>query len=91
MDIAKQVFQLHMADLRTLLMHGAGAGIARRQHLGLIGRLLESSPYTVMVGTMANKLAQTARAMAQECKRPSIPWLSGCRARARPSPHRLST
>ena len=46
--------------LRTLLMHGARAIIARKSHrCPWIRGLLERRPYSVVVAAIANKLART--------------------------------
>jgi transposase len=49
--------------VRTLLMHGARAVIARSQRSGWIERLLLRRPYSVVVAALANKLARTAWAV----------------------------
>ena len=54
--------------VRTLLMHGARAIIARRQHCGWIERLLQRRPYGVVVAALANKLARTAWAVLTKGK-----------------------
>jgi hypothetical protein len=51
------------AYLRTLLMHGARAIIARRTHSAWIKSLLDRRPYCVVVAALANKLARTAWAV----------------------------
>lgn len=45
--------------LRTLLMHGARAIIARSKHSPWIEELLKRRPYSVAVAALANKLART--------------------------------
>lgn len=45
--------------LRTLLMHGARAILARSQHSPWIQQLLIRRPYSVAVAALANKLART--------------------------------
>lgn len=45
--------------LRTLLMHGARAVLARTQHSPWIQQLLLRRPYSVAVAALANKLART--------------------------------
>jgi transposase len=54
--------------VRTMLMHGARAVIARRQHTGWIERLLQRRPYSVVVAALANKLARTAWAVLAKGK-----------------------
>jgi len=49
--------------VRTMLMHGARAVIARSQRSGWIERLLQRRPYSVVVAALANKLARTAWAV----------------------------
>ena len=49
--------------VRTLLMHGARAVIARSQRSGWIDRLLLRRPYSVVVAALANKLARTVWAV----------------------------
>ncbi len=49
--------------VRTMLMHGARAVIARSQRSGWIERLLLRRPYSVVVAALANKLARTAWAV----------------------------
>lgn len=49
--------------VRTLLMHGARAIIARTQRTGWITALLARRPYSVVVAALANKLARTAWAV----------------------------
>lgn len=51
------------AYVRTLLMHGARAIIARSQRTGWINALLARRPYSVVVAALANKLARTAWAV----------------------------
>ena len=51
------------AYLRTLLMHGARAIIARRTHSAWVKSLLDRRPYSVVVAALANKLARTAWAV----------------------------
>lgn len=48
------------AYVRTLLMHGARAIIARSHRTAWITALLARRPYSVVVGALANKLARTA-------------------------------
>ena len=48
------------AYVRTLLMHGARAIIARSKHTIWITGLLARRPYSVVVAALANKLARTA-------------------------------
>lgn len=45
--------------LRTLLMHGARAILARSQHSPWIQQLLIRRPYSVAVAALANELART--------------------------------
>ncbi|WP_426078370.1 IS110 family transposase [Janthinobacterium sp. PSPC3-1] len=45
--------------MRTLLMHGARAIIARSKHSPWIEELLKRRPYSVAVAALANKLART--------------------------------
>jgi transposase len=54
--------------VRTLLMHGARAMIARRQHSGWIERLLQRRPYSVVVAALPNQLARTAWAVLTKGK-----------------------
>jgi transposase len=49
--------------VRTLLMHGARAIIARCSHSAWINALLQRRPYCVVVAAVANKLARTAWAV----------------------------
>lgn len=49
--------------VRTLLMHGARAVIARRAPTSWIAKLLARRPYNVVVAALANKLARTAWAV----------------------------
>ena len=49
--------------VRTMLMHGARAVIARSNRSGWIDRLLQRRPYSVVVAALANKLARTAWAV----------------------------
>lgn len=49
--------------VRTLLMHGARAIIARTQRTAWITALLARRPYSVVVAALANKLARTAWAV----------------------------
>ena len=49
--------------VRTMLMHGARAVIARSQRSGWIERLLLRRPYSVVVAALANKLARTVWAV----------------------------
>ena len=54
--------------VRTLLMHGARAVIARSKRSGWIERLLQRRPYNVVVAALANKLARTAWAVLAKGK-----------------------
>jgi transposase len=56
------------AYVRTLLMHGARAVIARSQRTSWINALLQRRPYTVVVAALANKLARTAWAVLTKGK-----------------------
>lgn len=56
------------ADVRTLLMHGARAIIARSQRTEWIGALLARRPYSVVVAALANKLARIAWAVLTKGK-----------------------
>ena len=56
------------AYVRTMLMHGARAVIARSRHGGWIERLLQRRPYNVVVAALANKLARTAWAVLAKGK-----------------------
>jgi transposase len=58
--------------VRTLLMHGARAVIARGQRSGWIQRLLLRRPYSVLVAALANKLARTAWAVLVKGKASSL-------------------
>jgi len=49
--------------VRTMLMHGARAVIARSERSTWVERLLERRPYSVVVAALANKLARTAWAL----------------------------
>lgn len=49
--------------LRTMLMHGARAVIARATHSSWLTKLLARRPYNVAVAAVANKLARTAWAV----------------------------
>lgn len=49
--------------LRTMLMHGARAVVARATHSSWLVKLLERRPYNVAVAAVANKLARTAWAV----------------------------
>lgn len=49
--------------VRTMLMHGARAIIARSQRTSWITALLTRRPYSVVVAALANKLARTAWAV----------------------------
>jgi transposase len=49
--------------VRTLLMHGARASIARRSRTTWITALLLRRPYCVVVAALSNKLARTAYAV----------------------------
>jgi len=51
------------AYVRTLLMHGARAVIARGKHSAWLQALLARRPYNVVVAALANKLARTAWAV----------------------------
>jgi transposase len=54
--------------VRTLLMHGARAIIARSTRTDWINRLLARRPYSVVVAALANKLVRTAWAMLTKGK-----------------------
>jgi transposase len=54
--------------VRTLLMHGARAVIARTERTGWINALLARRPYSVVVAALANKLARTAWAVLTKGK-----------------------
>lgn len=54
--------------VRTMLMHGARAIIARSQRTGWISALLVRRPYSVVVAALANKLARTAWAVLTKGK-----------------------
>ena len=54
--------------VRTLLMHGARAIIARTGRTGWITALLARRPYSVVVAALANKLARTAWAVLTKGK-----------------------
>lgn len=56
------------AYVRTLLMHGARAIIARSKHTSWITGLLTRRPYSVVVAALANKLARTAWAVLTKGK-----------------------
>ena len=56
------------AYVRTLLMHGARAIIARSKHTSWITGLLARRPYSVVVAALANKLARTAWAVLTKGK-----------------------
>ncbi len=56
------------AYVRTMLMHGARAVIARSRHGGWIESLLQRRPYNVVVAALANKLARTAWAVLAKGK-----------------------
>ena len=45
--------------LRTLLIHGARAVIAKAHHSPWIEALLKRRPYSVVIAALANKLART--------------------------------
>jgi transposase len=49
--------------VRTMLMHGARAVIAKSTRSSWIERLLQRRPYSVVVAALANKLARTAWAV----------------------------
>lgn len=51
------------AYVRTMLMHGARAVIARSKKSSWIQALLKRRPYSVVVAALANKLARTAWAV----------------------------
>ncbi len=51
------------AYVRTMLMHGARAIIARSKNSLWIQALLKRRPYSVVVAALANKLARTAWAV----------------------------
>ena len=54
--------------MRTLLMHGARAVIARRLQSAWVQSLLARRPYNVVVAALANKLARTAWAVLTQGK-----------------------
>lgn len=54
--------------VRTMLMHGARAIIARSQRTSWITALLTRRPYSVVVAALANKLARTAWAVLTKGK-----------------------
>ncbi len=54
--------------VRTMLMHGARAVIARSSRSSWIERLLERRPYNVVVAALANKIARTAWAVLAKGK-----------------------
>lgn len=54
--------------VRTMLMHGARAVIARSQRTAWINALLARRPYSVVVAALANKLARTAWAVLTKGK-----------------------
>lgn len=56
------------AYVRTLLMHGARAVIARRMQSAWVQSLLARRPYNVVVAALANKLARTAWAILTKGK-----------------------
>ena len=56
------------AYVRTLLMHGARAVIARRVQSTWVQSLLARRPYNVVVAALANKLARTAWAVLTKGK-----------------------
>ena len=56
------------AYVRTMLMHGARAVIARGTRSSWIERLLQRRPYSVVVAALANKLARTAWAILTKGK-----------------------
>jgi transposase len=56
------------AYVRTMLMHGARAVIARSTRSSWIERLLQRRPYSVVVAALANKLARTAWAVLAKGK-----------------------
>jgi transposase len=56
------------AYVRTMLMHGARAVIARSTRSSWIERLLQRRPYSVVVAALANKLARTAWAILAKGK-----------------------
>ena len=54
--------------LRTLLMHGARAIVARRSRSPWVDGLLARRPYNVAVAAIANKLARTIWAVLARSK-----------------------
>lgn len=54
--------------VKTMLMHGARAVIARSQRSGWIEKLLLRRPYSVVVAALANKLARTVWALLVKVK-----------------------
>ena len=56
------------AYVRTMLMHGARAVIARSTRSSWLERLLQRRPYSVVVAALANKLARTAWAVLAKGK-----------------------
>jgi transposase len=56
------------AYVRTMLMHGARAVIARSTRSSWVERLLQRRPYSVVVAALANKLARTAWAVLAKGK-----------------------
>ncbi len=68
------------AYVRTLLMHGARAIIARSKHTIWITGLLARRPYSVVVAALANKLARTAWAPDFDRSRPFslVSQIRGC-------------
>ena len=57
------------AYLRTLLMHGARAIIARRRYSDWVAGLIARRPYSVVIAAIANKLARTIWAVLATGKR----------------------
>ena len=57
------------AYLRTLLMHGARAIIARRTYSDWVAGLIARRPYSVVIAAIANKLARTIWAVLATGKR----------------------
>lgn len=57
------------AYVRTLLMHGARAVIARSRHSRWLQQMLARKPYSVVVAALANKLARTAWAVLRHGRR----------------------
>jgi transposase len=57
------------AYLRTLLMHGVRAIIARRTYSDWVAGLIARRPYSVVIAAIANKLARTIWAVLANGKR----------------------